>query len=388
MITLVRGIQVTGRRYQRPRGATSRRPAVFTCTVRRVTLACLALVAALAASAPAASAAPLKSIWGPLTLPNRLPAGPTYQALGVDDFQTVVPWNAVAPTRPANPRDPNDPAYQWPAFVDAALAAGRQYGFTVTVMLSGSPPWANGGHPSVWAPTKPRDFADFAFAAAKRYPGVRRWMIWGEPTRRTQFRPLVPRNPSAARRYALLLDAAYGALKRAAPRDVVIGGMSFTAGDIRPREWIKWMRLPNGKPPRLDWYGHNPFSTRIPDLSAQPFTNNNYDFSDLDTMEAQLRATYRRAYPEFRRRGPRIWVSEFTIQADHGSQDFNFYVSQRDQGRWIAAAFREAGRTNYVAGVGWLGLLDEPLAPFNSTTGLLTYALQRKPAYFAYQRAK
>ena len=358
--------------------------------MRRPLLLAIALTATLASAVvPAAQAAPLKSIWGPLTLPNGQSAGPTYKALGVDDFQTAIGWDGVAPTRPAKPRDPNDPAYHWPASVDQALAEGRQYGFSVTVMLTGAPPWANGGHPSVWAPTNPQDFADFAFAAAKRYPGVRRWMIWGEPTRRAQFRPLIPRNPSAARRYARLLDASYGAIKQAARNDTVIGGMSFTAGDIRPREWIKWMRLPNGKPPRLDWYGHNPFSTRIPDLSNDPFgNNNNYDFSDLDTMESQLRHTYRRAYPQFRRRGPKIWVSEFTIQADHGSQDFNFYVSKRDQGRWIAAAFREAGRTNYVAGVGWLGLLDEPLAPFNRTTGLLTYSLQRKPAFFAYQRAK
>ena len=32
--------------------------------------------------------------------------------------------------------------------------------------------------------------------------------------------------------------------------------------------------------------------------------------------------------------------------------------------------------------------LLRPVAPFNRTTGLLTFALQRKPAYFAYQRAK
>ncbi len=360
---------------------------MFTATVRRLTLLLATLAVLLILQAPA-SAAPLKSIWGPLSLPNDQSAGPTYKALGVDDVQTAITWNTIAPKRPAHPRDPNDPAYHWPGSVDGYVGQGRQFGYTVTVMLTGSPSWANGGRDPVYAPNA-RDFGDFAFAAAKRYPGVKRWMIWGEPTRRTQFKPEIPRHPSAARRYARILDAAYGGIHRAARNDIVIGGMSFTAGDVRPREWIKWMRLPNGKPPRLDWYGHNPFSTRIPDLRNEPFANNNnYDFSDLDTMEAQLRQTYRRAYPEFRRRGPRIWVSEFTIQADHGSQDFNFYVSQRDQGRWIAAAFREAGKTSYVAGVGWLGLLDEPLAPFNRTTGLLTYNLQRKPAFFAYQQAK
>ena len=113
--------------------------------------------------------------------------------------------------------------------------------------------------------------------------------------------------------------------------------MSFTAGDVTPKDWIRWMRLPNGKPPRLDMYGHNAFSTRIPRLRDKPFTNGNYDFSDLDTMESQLHKIYGHAYPsKFRKRGPRIWVSEFTIQADHGSQDFNFFVSKANQGRWIS----------------------------------------------------
>jgi hypothetical protein len=359
---------------------------VFPSTVRRLSLLPLTLLLTLVLTA-SASAATKKSIWGPITLPNGQSAGPLYKALGVDDLQVAVPWEAVAPTQPADPRNPADPAYQWPGNVDQALALGRQYGFTVSVVLLHSPPWANAGRAPTFAPNS-RKFGDFAFAASKRWPGVRRWMIWGEPSRAAQFQPMVPNSPAAPRRYARILDAAYGALKQADRRDTVIGGMSFTAGDVTPKDWIRWMRLPNGKPPRLDMYGHNAFSTRIPRLADKPFTNGNYDFSDLDTMEAQLRDTYRHAYAKFRRRGPRIWVSEFTIQADHGSQDFNFFVSKQNQARWITAAFREAGKTSYVAGVGWLGLLDEPIAPFNRTTGLLTYDLQRKPAYFAYQRAK
>ena len=38
--------------------------------------------------------------------------------------------------------------------------------------------------------------------------------------------------------------------------------------------------------------------------------------------------------------------------------------------------------------MGWLGLLDEPAAPYNRTTGLMTYELAKKPAYAAYKAAK
>ena len=51
------------------------------------------------------------------------------------------------------------------------------------MLLNTAPGWANGGHEPHWAPTDPGDFADFAVAASRRYPGVRYWMIWGEPSK-------------------------------------------------------------------------------------------------------------------------------------------------------------------------------------------------------------
>jgi hypothetical protein len=352
--------------------------------MRRLPL--LAALVLLCAAAPAQGKA-LKSLWGPLTLPNGKSAGPTYRSLGVDVLQMGANWDAMEPARPANPRDPADPAYQWSTEIDDAVALGRKYHFSVAVLVRGTPNWANGGRGPNWAPAKSKDFADFLYAASKRYPGVKRWMIWGEPNRRDNFNPMPTNSPAGPRRYARLLDAAYGALKRANRRNIVIGGMTFTAGDVVPRDFVKWARLPNGKPPRLDRWGHNPFSTRMPNLSLDPFSDGNYDFSDMDTLYAKVHAAYRRAYPRFRRSGPSIWVSEFTIQADHGSQDFNFYVSSRDQGKWIAAAFKQANKTRYINDVGWLGLLDEPVADYNRTTGLLKYDLSRKPAYYAFKRA-
>jgi hypothetical protein len=357
--------------------------------MRRVSVpTVLALLCTLVAAGPAA-AQPLKSLWGPVTLPNGQPAGPVYKDLGVDDLEMSLPWSEVAPTRPANARDPKDPAYKWPADIDAAITAGRRYGFDVSLMVSFSPSWANGGRGREWAPTNPRDYADFAYGASKRYPAVRRWMIWGEPGRAANWQPLPKNKPTAPRRYARLLDAAYGQLKRASKKNIVIGANTFTVGDVAPRDWLRWMRLPSGKPPRLDQWGHNPFSTRLPDLSDNLIGPKDYDFSDIDALHRDVAKVYMRAYPkQFRRSGPKIWVSEFTIQADHGSRDFNFFVSSQTQAKWVAAAYREADKTNYVAGVGWLGLLDEPVAPYNRTTGLMTYELAKKPAYAAYKAAK
>ena len=55
-------------------------------------------------------------------------------------------------------------------------------GWTSPPSSQRAPGWANGGRSPIWAPKNPKDFADFLFAASKRYPTIRRWMIWGEPS--------------------------------------------------------------------------------------------------------------------------------------------------------------------------------------------------------------
>src|SRR4051812_1891395 len=180
----------------------------------------------------ASSAAAVKSIWGPLRLPNGSSAFPVYRDLGVQDLQYQLGGRPPPPRRPRHPRDPRDPAYHWPPSVTQAVKLARRSGMTASLMLINTPSWANGGRSHAWAPTRATDFADFAAAASRRYPSVRRWMIWGEPVRHAQFQPLPGGKPTGPRIYAKMLDAAYGALKRVSRRNVVVGGMTYTSGDI------------------------------------------------------------------------------------------------------------------------------------------------------------
>jgi hypothetical protein len=167
--------------------------------------------------------------------------------------------------------------------------------------------------------------------------------------------------------------------------------MTFSFGEVYPRDFARWMRLPNGKPPPLDLYGHNPFTTRFPDLSHHGFRGHPgaRDFSDIDLFYKELRDIYRGEYRRFRRRGPRLWLSEFTINSDRTTREFDFYVSRSEQARWVRAAYRIAHTSPFVAGLGWIGLLDDPASDrIGRTTGLMTYEGKRKPAYFAYKRAR
>jgi hypothetical protein len=336
----------------------------------------MAVALTLGAAAPAATAAPmLKSIWGPMDEASLR----SYEDLGVDVIQVYLYWDRVAPSEPAVPTDPADPAYRWPAELNRGIRRAREHGLDVALQVSGSPPWANGGRSRAWMPD-PSRYADFMTAATSRYPRIRRWMVWGEANREGQFEPLPQGMREGPRAYARLLDSAYQAIKTQNPENIVIGGMTFSFGEVYPAYWLRWMRLPNGRPPRLDEYGHNPFTARPPDIRLRGYRGEPgaRDISDLDTFAREVRRTYR---PIGLR--PKLWVSEFTISSDRGNRAFFFYVSRSEQARWLRDAF-DIGRRVGAAGFGWFNFRDES-GPRGLTTGLVTADGRRKPAYRAYR---
>ncbi len=359
------------------------------------------IIVALLLVAPAAASGAIsakKSIWGPMELKGASQF-PIYRDLGTDIYQMNLRWSEAAPTKPARATDPRDPAYQWPKDVDFALGEGRRNGIAVALQVASTPPWANGGREPRWAPTRVSEYADFLEAAARRYPGVRHWMIWGEPSRSANFLPLTPEvrtegNPQPApmgpeqrrapRLYARLLDASYSALKRVSQRNVVIGGMTFTTGDISVFNWIRSMRLPNGKVPRMDLYGHNPFSARRPELESPDLGYGFADLSDTDTLIGWLDRYLRQ--PGGRRL--RIFISELFWPTDHANLEFNFYVTRRTAAQWLSDALKITRQSSRIYSLGWFSLYDDPPRPQGDEVnrGLLDYRGRKKPAYYAYRR--
>lgn len=322
---------------------------------------------------------PEKAIWGPTELPGGGSAFPVYEELGVETFQYQLTWSEIAPTRPGKPADPGDPAYRWPEDLDAAQEEAEKRGINLALLVTTSPGWANGGRDPIWAPEDDADLAAFLGAAAERYPAVRRWMIWGEPNRGDRFQPNRVDDPVGPERYARMLAAAHEALKAASADNLVIGGMTWTGGEVKPPDFVRWMRLPSGEPPPLDLYGHNPYPFRFPDLDKDPFAGGWRDLSDLDTLSAELRETYAPLGRE-----PPLWLSEFTVQSDHDSRYFAFSVSREEQARWLRVSYGLAGSLPNVAGLGWFTLLDEPEATGSANWGLMTSTGERKPAFDEY----
>jgi hypothetical protein len=321
-------------------------------------------------------------IWGPLTMPNGSSAFPTYHRLGVQVLEVQLSWAQAAPTSPAEPTNPADPAYRWPQSLDIAAQEASSYGIRLAIMVKGTPEWANGGRDPSWAPNNPEDYANFLVAASRHYTGVRDWMIWGEVTRAGNFNPMPPNSPVGPERYAILLDDAYGALKAQNPANMVIGGMTFTVGEVGAPDFIRWLRLPNGAPPRMDYFGHNPYSTRYPNLSEQPYDPQVRDINDIDTLHSELAKAYRGHGST-----PELWLSEFGI-SNSPNRAFDYYVSPSVQAHWVTAAFKLVDSVPYVVGLGWYELLDEPPSAEGSITeGLMTAAAVPKPSFRAYAEA-
>ena len=344
----------------------------------------LAAAFAVAGGAPPALAAgspDQKAIWGPVTDFS------IYHNLGVGIYEMDLSWAAVAPTRPGKPTDPSNPAYHWSPDISYAIRQAAHYHMRVLLQVGQTPAWANGGHADTYPPLHPSDLAAFVTAASRRYRSVHLWMIWGEPDRIGNFATLVPApanartltraQATAPRLYARMLDSSYGALKAVSQRNLVIGGNTYTTGDIPTRMWIKYMRLPDGRPPRMDLYGHNPFCFRAPNLNNPPSPDGEFDFSDLGRLEQLVDSNLAPPHHQIK-----LFLSEWEIPTAP-DDELNIYVTPAVQAQWITDGWRIVRRSSFIYALGWIHLYDE--LPGGSMSGLFYYDGQPKPGYYAFK---
>lgn len=359
----------------------------------------VAAVTTLVAAAPAAAVE--KMFWRDARL-SHTQQFEIFKDLRVEVVQDVISWASTAPTRPSDPRNPTDPAYRWPEVMDETVAAARANGMRTAILVQHTPDWANGGRGTSHTPNRAGDFAAFLQATAKRYPRNRIWMIWGEPCLPPRFAPItpqtrfdVPRQPASVQRgpkaYAKLVDAAYGTLKRRSSNHRIVGGMSTVNCAVRPHTWVKYMRLPNGRPPRMDFYGHNPFTARRPNLQKPQSIQEQVDFSDLGRFKKTV--TRYLAKPRGKRSLP-FFLSEWAIPTGADDAEFNYYTTLPLQASWIRSGFQVAKKLG-AYGLGWIHLTDSeskaaPCSPCGITlrTGLLFSDGSKKPGYSAFRSAR
>ena len=309
--------------------------------LRRFVLALLVLVLL-----PATADAQKKALWGPVEV-DATSQFPVYKELGAGVYMTKLEWDKVALFKPDAARDPLDAGYDWPLELDTAIDEARRNGIDVALTVTGTPKWAGGGR----APTNPKDYADFLTAAAERYPGVHLWVIWEAPT--ATFSPS---------RYARLLDGAYAALKAKSTRNRVVGGNSSTSSAPR---WIGRLKLPSGKRPRMDLYGHDASSRRRPAAD------------DFDALNDRVRDAF----------GAKRLFVNYALPTNANSR-YDFRVSTADQAAYLSAALRIAKRASYIETLAYNGLYDEESRPDGKQleSGLIAIDGTKRAAFNAFKR--
>jgi hypothetical protein len=226
-------------------------------------------------------------------------------------------------------------------------------------------------------------------------------MIWGEPSRADAFMPMAKGSVEGPQRYADLVDASYVALHQRNAANIVIGGMSIHAGTIEPVQYMNAMKR-NGRMPRMDLWGHNPFDARPPNLADEPIRNFR-SLNDIDTFWDELITAYsvkkkkckkkkkKKRGKKKLRPGPvpaprAFFLSEWTLPTDHPAPVFGdgFWVTRSEQARRITAAYKMVQPLSYVDALGYFTLVDQPGGTSRNHWGILTSDGERKPGFQAY----
>jgi hypothetical protein len=336
---------------------------------RGVTTAIVAALAVLALAGPARSSPGARFgiqddgwlLYGSGSLEQRVT---TLQGLGVSLVRVTLRWDAVAATKPEQPRDPE--AYAWGVY-GTALDELHARGMTALVTLYGSPGWANGGGKPAGLPSS--GFGDFAYAAAQRFPWVRLWTVWNEPNNGVFASPVSP--SLYVRR---LLNPAYAALHRASPRNRVAGGVTSprkTPTGMAPFAFLQGMHAAHA---HLDAYAVNPYP--LSRVETPTHTTCSYcGYYTLATLP-RIRADVTRYFG----RKP-LWLTEYGYQTN--PPDRLLGVSQTKQAQYLGASALRVWRQPGVTMLIHFLVRDEPdLGGFQS--GLFTVHGKPKLAVHAF----
>lgn len=315
-------------------------------------------------------------------------------------------WNEVARTRPANPTNPDDPAYDW-SRADTVLRGMADRGIRPLVSVYSTPTWSagrpapTGAEFTQYNPHAPRagDYGRFMQAVAKRYSGrhfspdfieplprVNMWEVWNEPNLKRFFRK---GTGSSLPAYLQLVREAYPAIKRQNPAAVVMVGAtgprgSTGDGSIGARVWLAGIaRAPLSL--KFDAYSQHIYPATAPTSKKNVFPSwmsLPEIFAQLDTRRAREISAARGAARARLMRAPKIPV--FITEAGYTTKRTEVrtvQVTVAQQATYLRQIFQLRDvRASRVPVVVWFNMQDNDAWP----GGLFTETGARKPSYAAF----
>ena len=304
----------------------------------------------------------------------------------------------VALERPVNPRNPNDPAYDWTLY-DRTVNYAAQYGIKMLFSIYGTPGWAN-KHRGLNRP--PSSFADlqrFAYAAAKRYSGrfrgedgrrlpkVRMWLAWNEPNNPIflypQYRKVKGRwRIQSARAYARICNVVYNGIHGTrikgekvgcgvtAPRGNDLPG-SFRAS-VSPLVFLRACKQDGMR--RFDVYAHHPYYGSKRETPSTKPHGHAVTLGNIGVLLRLIKKLY----------GPKhLWITEYAYQTN--PPDRVFGVTPAKQALYLREAFARARRFGRIDMMLWFLLRDDRNVPGGWQSGFFDVRGHRKPAYSVFQ---
>jgi hypothetical protein len=350
-------------------------------------LALIALLAAPAATVHAAQKMPIGFFddpsfrWSPQRAENLRQAS----VAGASVIHTTASWAGIAPTKPANAANGDDPAYKLNDLDELVFQSGL-YGLRVMIDINGTPKWSNGGKAPNVMPKNLGDLTAFAKMLATRYNGhqghgsVALWSVWNEPNLQLFLTPqFVGKTIVGPANYGKLFKAAYAGIKSGNPLAKVAVGETSSRGRDKPLAGVSASIAPGtfakylAKVPGLkfDAWAHHPYPTSPNLPPTQKVRYPNVTLSTLPKFEADLKTFFHRSVP--------VWITEYGHETKppdpHG-------VSYATQAKYAAQALSIAKNDPNVQMFIWFVFHDTIGNPWQS--GLYAANNVQKPAYDAF----
>ena len=327
---------------------------------------------------------------------------------GASLVRIFLAWEAVAPEPPADPENPEDPAYQWQS-IDQQVVDAVERGLDPVIYVSASVPWARGvavGLPGTWP--SPVRFADFARAAARRYSGtytptgetawlprVRFWQAWNEPNAGRELTPQrVNGRPVSPAQYRRMVNAFADAVHGVNASNLVVAGALAPFGHdskdiqvVAPMQFMSALLCVSLQAPhrrtcsqhtRFDVWAHHPYANGGPTWRAH--SPNDASIGDLPEMRALLTAA-KRAGTIISARAPEFWVTEFSWDTSPPDPKG---VPSALHARWVAEALYRMWQAG-VSAVIWFRLQDDLLRESPYQSGFFTARGQAKYSLKAFR---
>jgi len=304
---------------------------------------------------------------------------------GASIIHTTATWAALAPTRPADASNGDDPAYKL-ADLDELVARASSFGMRVMINITGTPKWANGNKKPNVMPKKVADLQAFARMLAARYNGtqgkgyVGLWSVWNEPNLQQFLTPqYVGKKIVSAANYAKLYKAAYAGIKSGnSAAQVAIGETSAQGRDkpsagssqtVSPGMFAKLLSQQKGL--KFDAWAHHPYPTAPGAKPTEKVRYPNVTLSTMPKFEKDLHTWFKKTVP--------IWITEYGHETKPGEPKG---VTMATQAAYAKQALAIAKKDPNVQMFIWFTFRDSSGNPWQS--GLLQPSGAAKPSYSAF----